>query len=467
MLVATARHSQLPAVFMVEITPRTLATINWNGRGAHRERTIGGSAGFRAAVNLAGPNRALGSSDDVAGHGLDRGVLMLDQEGLVTSWNDEAARILGVGPGGLQGRSWLSLLTVSEAEGGSWNRALETARLHGTYEAHGWRWRMDGSRFWASVTVRPARDQVRGAPGFMAVVRNLTEDRRRARGLRHALEISRAILAGRPWDAVLQLIADRSRALVGGDCALVRTLGESGNVLVLRATAWRHQSDALLAAPGHELRRRGSITGRVFDTGRPKLVTGRARSLRAQARSETLRPLWPSMGPGLYVSLNAAGHKLGTLVVLNWKTRHPFHRTDLEVLQLLASQAAFAIHHALVGRERERLAVEHERERLGRDLHDGAIQSLYAVTLGLAGTIARTADGGLEEQLAGVAGRIDAVIRGLRAQIHQLRGDLNPIAAGRGRPPFPSSTPRNPRFRGVGPWPAGAGPTRNASPGST
>ena len=339
------------------------------------------------------------------------------------SWNKEAERILGAGPGRLLGRSCPSLLAENDVEMVRWKRALDVALSRGIYDAYGWKTRDDGSRFWASVTLRAARDQMGDEPGFVAVIRDITEEECHAEQLRGALEISRAVLAGEPADVVLELVASRGRTLVDGDCALVRTLGAGGQALILRATAWRHPSDALLAAPVREILRIGSITGQVFDTGRPRLVTGRARAVRTQARSEVLRPVWPSVGPALYAPLSAEGQKFGTLVVVNWKTGRPFRRPDLDVLQVLARQTALAFHHACLNRERERLAVAQERERLGRELHDGAIQSLYAITLDLAGTIARTADQALEEHLAGVSDRIDAVITRLRAHIHQLRGD--------------------------------------------
>ena len=355
----------------------------------------------------------------------DKGVLMLDHDGRVVWSNSRVERILGVRPGGLRGRSCLWLLAQPNVQAADRrNRALETARSSGGYETSGWRWRADGSRFWASVTLRPVRDQTSGGFGFVAIVRDLTEKRRRADELRGALEISRAILAGQPPGVVLQLVAGRGRKLVEGDCALVRTLGADGKVLVLRAAAWRHPNDALVVAPAREVLRDRSITGYVFNTGRPRLVTGRPRAARPQARYE--RPAWADPSPALYVPLNALGRTLGTIVVMNWRSRRSFRRQDLDVLQLLANRAALGIHHASLNRDRERLAVAEERDRLGRELHDGAIQSLYAVTLDLAGTIARTADHGLQEQLAAMAGRVDAVIQGLRAHIHQLRRDLNP-----------------------------------------
>ena len=354
----------------------------------------------------------------------DKGVLMLDHTGRVVWWNRGAERLLGKGPGAPQSLSWLWLVGEAKTPEGRPNRALEAAMSSGMYQTHGWRRRADGSRFWASLTLRPVRDQTNGGRGFVAVVHDLTEKRRRADELRGALEISRAILAGQSPGAVLQLVAGRARTLVDGDCALVRTLGAGGNVLVLRAAAWRCSNDARLLAPAPEVLRSGSITGWVFDTGRPRLTAGRPRHGRTQARSDPRSVHY--LSPAAYVPMKALGRTLGTLVVMNWRSRHTLRRQDLDALQRLANQAALGIHHLSVEGDRERLVVTEERERLGRELHDGTIQSLYALTLDLAGTIARTADHGLQEQLANMAGRVDAVIKGLRAHIHHLRHDLSP-----------------------------------------
>lgn len=408
----------LPALFSLAATGRSSATIR---SGMDMDRAAQAAVRGPALRRRSG---ALRGSDDIIERSPGKGVLMLDHHGRVVWSNQRAERMLGIGPGGLRGRSCLWLLAQANVEDGRRNRALETAMSSGSYETHGWRWRADGSRFWASVSLRRVRDQTSGGFGFVAVVRDLTDKRRRADELRGALEISRAVLAGQPPGAVLQLVAGLGRQLVEGDCALVRTLGAGGNVLVLRAAAWRHPNDALVVAPAREVLRGGSITGSVFDSGRPRLVTGRPRAARTQVRSE--RPAWPDASPALYVPLNALGRTLGTLVVMNWRSRRSFRRQDLDVLQVLANRAALGIHHASVNCDRERLAVAEERARLGRELHDGAIQSLYAVTLDLAGTIARTADRGLQEQLAGMTGRIDAVIQGLRAHIDRLRRDLNP-----------------------------------------
>lgn len=375
-----------------------------------RDWTMGDGLLASAAMPAGGP----------AEHGRDGAVLALDREGRVVCWDRQAERLLGAGDGELRGRHCLSLLTRYAQSSAKRDRALQIAAAAGRFETQGWKRRADGSRFWACMTVAPILDQTAHGLAYLATVRDLTEGKRRADELRVALEISRALLAGQPQGAVLQLVARRARALVGGDCALVRTPGAGGSVLVLRAAAWRCRRDAVRTRPASELPRAASIDGRVFDSGRPRMVLHRRPAPAPSRAREGRRSGW---GPALFVPLSAQNRTLGTLMVQNWRSGRPFQRQDLEVLRRLASQAALALHNAQASQDRDRQAVMDERERLGRELHDGAMQSLYAVTLGLADVIARTGDGGLQEQMGSLAARIDGVVQGLRAHVHRLRQD--------------------------------------------
>src|SRR5262245_20351277 len=246
------------------------------------------------------------------------------------------------------------------------------------------------ARNWAGVTVAPPAERPGRKPTAVAPGRDLAEGRRQAAELRVALEISRAILGGLPDDAVLHLVARRARTLLEGDCALVRTLGAGGNVLVLQAAAWRRSKDAVRTRPIRELPRGTSIAGRVFDSGRSRLVADVGAAGLAASGSRELA--WPDGGPALFVPLGSGERTLGTLTVQRWGSGRPFRTHDLALLRRLAGQAALALHHANVNRDRDRHAVAEERERLGRELHDGAIQSLYAVTLGLLEVASRTGD---------------------------------------------------------------------------
>jgi signal transduction histidine kinase len=60
-----------------------------------------------------------------------------------------------------------------------------------------------------------------------------------------------------------------------------------------------------------------------------------------------------------------------------------FTAQDQDVLEMFATQAAIAIENAQLYRQRQQLAILQERERFGMDLHDGIIQSIYAVGMTL------------------------------------------------------------------------------------
>jgi len=59
----------------------------------------------------------------------------------------------------------------------------------------------------------------------------------------------------------------------------------------------------------------------------------------------------------------------------------PFTEEDQRILELFATQAAIAIENARLYRQVQQLAILEERQRFGMDLHDGVIQSIYAVGL--------------------------------------------------------------------------------------
>jgi C4-dicarboxylate-specific signal transduction histidine kinase len=68
------------------------------------------------------------------------------------------------------------------------DRALETARTHGRYEAEGWRRRKDGTRFWAGVVIDAIRDEQGELIGYAKITRDLSERKAAAEQLEKARE---------------------------------------------------------------------------------------------------------------------------------------------------------------------------------------------------------------------------------------------------------------------------------------
>jgi signal transduction histidine kinase len=75
----------------------------------------------------------------------------------------------------------------------------------------------------------------------------------------------------------------------------------------------------------------------------------------------------------------------------------------------------------LAQQELARLELLEERERIAKELHDGVIQALFAVGMGLEGAAMMTSDDELSARLEGAVNELDRVIRDLRNYIFGLR----------------------------------------------
>jgi PAS domain S-box-containing protein len=106
---------------------------------------------------------------------VDYAIFMLDPNGVVTNWNSGAARIKGYAAREIIGRHFSQFYTEEDRQHGVPDKALETARRTGKFEAEGWRLRKDGTKFWASVVIDAILNEEGQLIGFAKVTRDLTE----------------------------------------------------------------------------------------------------------------------------------------------------------------------------------------------------------------------------------------------------------------------------------------------------
>ena len=107
----------------------------------------------------------------------DYAIYMLSPEGRVVNWNAGAARIKGYPESEIIGQHFSRFYTPEDRDAGVPQRALDTTRREGRFEAEGWRCRKDGSRFWASVVIDVIHDDDGKLIGFTKITRDLTERR--------------------------------------------------------------------------------------------------------------------------------------------------------------------------------------------------------------------------------------------------------------------------------------------------
>jgi PAS domain S-box-containing protein len=350
--------------------------------------------------------------------GLDEyAVARLDLGGRVLSWNHAAELFTGHRAEdvvGLDIRDFLPCSHASHGARGQATRALEVARRTGRHERKGWLERKNGSMVRSRSVITPLVDETGNPIGFLAVMPSTEAPQEKLETARLAL--AQAVVAGQEPEALIKLIPARTRVLLRADFAAVLTPEQDGETLVLRS------ADGWNASVGLEARVpvSSSAIGRVFSAGRTRPL----QEVEVMLDRQELSLGSSRLAPAVVVPLTAAGRTLGLVMAGNWRRGRGFLKKDLELLRLFAGQAAIAMRQGLLRRDRQRMAVVEERERLGRELHDGAIQSLYGVTLELATTAMRLDDLSIREQLSTMISQIDAVILDLRNHIFELRSTV-------------------------------------------
>jgi PAS domain S-box-containing protein len=108
----------------------------------------------------------------------DYGIIMLDPDGRIVSWNTGAQNIEGYTEQEIVGRHFSILYPPDAVARGYPERELRMAREQGRVEDEGWRVRKDGSTFWAAVIVTALRDARGDLQGYAKVTRDTTERRR-------------------------------------------------------------------------------------------------------------------------------------------------------------------------------------------------------------------------------------------------------------------------------------------------
>jgi signal transduction histidine kinase len=118
----------------------------------------------------------------------------------------------------------------------------------------------------------------------------------------------------------------------------------------------------------------------------------------------------------------------GNIYLTDKQDSDAFDEEDERILVVLAAQAAVAVENARLheeteynARELRRLEVLEDRERIAKELHDGVIQSLFAVGMSLQGLATMSADDETVRRLEAAVEDVDRAIRDLRNYIFGLR----------------------------------------------
>lgn len=239
------------------------------------------------------------------------------------------------------------------------------------------------------------------------------EIRSRERWLDALRDITGLILSGADADFLLTRIAENARDMADAQAAvIVAATGAGGELEVTAAVGPNFRSMLGQAVPAGR-----SISGEVMQTGEPLVFKN------AGAERKAYPPIVRAghVGPAIFVPLRVRGRATGTLMVANLKGGRPFDERTVRLVQTFADQASIAMEYGRAQADQRRVGLLEERERIAKELHDGIIQSLFAVGMGLQGTALMAGSSDIASRVEGAVIELDRVIRDLRNYIFGLR----------------------------------------------
>jgi signal transduction histidine kinase len=239
------------------------------------------------------------------------------------------------------------------------------------------------------------------------------EVRSRERWLDALRDITTRVLAGAKDASLLDRIAEHARDLAGADVATVMTHSITPGELVVSAAAGARAKELR----GQAVPLEGSISGAVIKSGEGLSLDDVGRDPRGYLPIINLG----RHGPAFFVPLRVPGGVAGTLMVANLRGGRRFTQQTRSLVVSFADAASVALDYERVQSELRRLGLLEERERIAKELHDGIIQSLFAVGMGLQGTALTAGNPETTNRIESAVEALDGVIRDLRNYIFGLR----------------------------------------------
>ncbi len=126
----------------------------------------------------------------------DYAIYMLDTQGVVSSWNSGAQRFTGYRSDEIVGQHSSILYTEEDRAANLPMESLQTALSDEEFRFESWRIRKDGTRFLASVSIQPIRDDSNKLIGFSEVTRDITEQKEAQDAQRGSEENFRLLVQG-------------------------------------------------------------------------------------------------------------------------------------------------------------------------------------------------------------------------------------------------------------------------------
>jgi PAS domain S-box-containing protein len=306
----------------------------------------------------------------------DYAIFMLDPDGRISSWNEGAENIKDYKAAEIIGKHFSIFYPEEDLRKGKPAWELEVAARIGRFEDYGWRLRKDGSRFWANVVITALRDSEGRLYGFAKVTRDVTDRRQAEEQLRASEERFRLLVQGVRDYAIFML--DRNGHVSSWNEGAERIKGyKAGEIIGTHFSVFYPEEDIREGKPqreldealqaghfeeeGWRLRKDGSrfwasvvITALKDDSGAPYGFSKVTRDFTEKRKAQE--------------ALEKSNAALEQQIVEKTAAQRKLQASERSLRELSGQLLRIQ---------------DHERGRLGRELHDTIGQYLGALKMGL------------------------------------------------------------------------------------
>ncbi|MFH8368012.1 GAF domain-containing protein [Streptomyces sp. NPDC018031] len=282
--------------------------------------------------------------------------------------------------------------------------------------------RVQGRRF-ADLYLADKRGGGRFSPSDLGMVKVLATEagiaignarlyeatRQREHWIDGSVAVTTTLLSGGDAEDALSVVAEQARRLAGSAAGIVLVPEENGGLEIVAANA-----DDPAGLLGTVVSPRAAIVPQLL-AGEPVFIDDSATDPRMTA------DISERYGPSMMLPLSSGDRVLGILAIPRGRGGRPFTALERTLATQFADQAAMALVLAEAQRDRERLAVYEDRDRIARDLHDLVIQRLFATGMMLESAQRQAPVPEVREQIGKAVDELDATIHEVRTAIFALQ----------------------------------------------
>lgn len=246
--------------------------------------------------------------------------------------------------------------------------------------------------------------------------------RRQRQWLQTTGDVTQFLFEGRGEGSAMDILAKRTRELSQAQLAMVALYDEEDD-LVVKAVRCGDSSEALeqardaLGTVLHKGHWREIVNARE-----PVLLLTRPSDATVDNLSVEVRGLGVSdlHGPTALLPIIVGDDEIGLLAVAWAMNAETFVENVVPLLAALAQQMGLALVAGRSQRDRSRLAMMEDRERIARDMHDLVIQRLFATGLSLQAAGRQAHAPTVATRLNEAVDELDAAIKDIRHTIFEL-----------------------------------------------